>query len=368
MIEWLAAAAGSWALGKSLDTGIKSLKGINLIATRYLNHDPKRCNDFYHHEESLGGVLPYNEIADFSDSIIKREMPNINILVEDEFYTQGVNLNSATIRAQAYASYRNDGHASRDSKVVRVSDIKLKDNNVLLKIQPTNYYCQAESNLILDYRAYISFEKKENERKQASLRDILSHENPGRLPSLSDKRLANTLGVAICLISKEGDSTLLRMVNRSGKVGVFPKGIHPAMSCAVNWSNRVQTDDLMSFLMSDIEEEMLQETGLQPGEYETPIPLSICREYLRGGKPQLFAVSYTNKSQGELNTLRDKQVRINKKYRNDKIEMKSSGIFSSNNPSINLQNSNANLEFTHEGAACYFLVDRLFRKASIVIE
>lgn len=364
MIEWLASAAGGWALRKSLDTGLKILTNINVADTRYLNHDPKRCNQFYHLEESLGGYLPYKEIFDFSDSIIKRDINNIHITIEDEFFTQGNDLNSAVIRAQAYSSYRNDGHAQRDSLIVRVSDIAINRDNVLLRIQPTKYFCQAESNLILDFEGYISFEKNKSERKKSSLREIIDSEHPGKLPPLSDKRLANTLGVAICLISREGESTLLRMVNRTGGVGVFPEGIHPAMSCAVGWSNKVISDELMSFLMSDIEEEMLQETGLHPGEYETPVPLSICREFLRGGKPQLFAISYVDKSQKELNILRDEQVKLNKKYRPDKIEMKSSGIFSSNNPSLNLAESNTNLQFTHEGAACYFLVDRLLRKAA----
>lgn len=362
MIESLLSAAGGWVVGKALDASLGVLGNINVADTRYLNHDPKRCNHFYHLEESLGGYLPYQEVFDFSNSLIDGEVSNIKLSIEDEFFTQGNDLTSAVIRAEAYSSYRNDGHAKRDSQIVRVKDISIRDDDVLLTVQPTKYFCQAESNLILDYEAYVSFEKNKNERKKSSLREIMYNEDPGRLPSLSDKRLANSLGVAICLLSREGESTLLRMVNRSGNVGVFPKGIHPAMSCAINWNNNVISNDLMSFIMSDIEEEMLQETGLKQGQYETPVPLSICREYLRGGKPQLFAISYVNLTQKELNSLRDEQVKLNKKSREDKIEMESSGIFSQKNPSLNLANRNNKLQFTHEGAACFFLVDRLLRK------
>ncbi len=362
MIEWIATTAGGWALGKSLDTGTRMLGSIQRSKTKFLDHDPKACNHCYHLEGSLGGYLPYKEIFDFSDSIVNREAVNISISTnKDEFFTQGNDLNSAVIRAQAYVDYRSEGHAKRDSKIVRVNDIVVDDGNISMAIQPTRYFCQAESNLILDYDAFISFEKKLHLRKKSTLREIIYNENPGQLPSLSDRRLANTLGVAICLLSNDGGATLLRMVQRTGDVGVFPKGIHPAMSCSINWNDNVDSDDLMSFIMNDIEQEMLQETGLRLGQYETPVPLSICREYLRAGKPQLFAISYTDKSQKELNKLRDEQIEKNKKYREDKVEMKSSGFFSSNNPSLDLSNKN-NLKFTHEGAACFYMVNRLLNK------
>ena len=363
MIEWLVTASGGWALGKSLDAGARILGKIQHSKNRYLNHDPKICNDFYHLESSLGGHLPYKEIFDFSDSIVKKEIKDISVrIIKDEFFTQGNDLISAVVRAQAYFAYRSEGHATRDSQIVRINEIVVDGENISMVIQPTRYFCQAESNLILDFEAYISFQKDLKQREKSTLRKLISNGNHGKLPLLSDRRLANTLGIAICLLSRDGESTLLRMVHRTGDVGVFPKGVHPAMSCAINWNHNVESDDLMSFIMSDIEQEMLQETGLNPGEYETPIPLSICREYLRGGKPQLFAISYTDLSQKELNIRRDEEVKKNKKYRHDKIEMKSSGFFSSNNPSLNLADKNK-FQYTHEGAACYFLVDRLLRKA-----
>lgn len=362
MIEWLASAAGGWAVGKSLDTGARLIDNIRNTKTCFLDHDPKACNHHYDLEESLGGYLPYKEIYDFSESIIKREVKDISIkTINEEFFTQGSDLNSAVIRAQAYAAYRAEGHANRDSQIVRINEITVDDRSISMVIQPTRYFCQAESNLVLDYKAFTSFEKDQKQRKISTLREIMSNENPGRLPPLSDRRLANTLGVAICLLSREGELTLLRMVHRAGDVGVFPEGIHPAMSCAINWNDNVHSDHLMGFIMNDIEQEMQQETGLKPGEYETPVPLSICREYLRGGKPQLFAISYTDKSQKELNELRDEQVKLNKKYRADKVEMRSAGLFSTNNPSLDVT-TKSNFKFTHEGAACYFLVNRLLRK------
>lgn len=359
MSFWLVKDAAGWVVDKTFDASIRGLGNINHSRTRFLNHDPKICNQYYHQEGSLGGYLPYKEIFDFSGAIKKREFPQISIsTTKEEFFTQGNDINWAVARAQAYYAYRDEGHAKRDSQIVRVNGINVDGECVSMSIQPTRYFCQAESNLVLDFDAYISFEKKKNERTKTTLRQLLYNENPGRFPLLSDRRLANTLGVAICLLSRDGESTLLRMVNRTGTVGVFPSGVHPAMSCAINWKSTVESDDLMGFIMSDIEQEMLQEAGLKRGQYETPVPLSLCREFLRGGKPQLFAISHTEYSQKELNELRDDQVGLNKKYRADKIEMKCSGLFRSNNPSVKATGK-SDLKFTHEGAACHFLVDRL---------
>jgi hypothetical protein len=335
ILGWLGITAAEWVANRALDTSLESIGNINSAKTEFLNHDPKHCSHQYHLEQSLGGYLPYKEVMDFSQVILNGDVPKIRINVSEEvFYTQGNDLNWAVVRAQAYHKYRSQGHATRDSQIVRVRDILIDGDRIEMSIQPTRYFCQAESNLVLDYLADTSFEKKEEARERASLRQLLYNENPGRLPDLSDRRLANTLGVAICLLSRDGGSTLLRMVYRTGKVGVFPKGIHPAMSCAIAWNETVSSDDLMSFVMNDIEQEMQQETGMTADQYETPVPLSVCREYLRAGKPQLFALSYTDLSQKELNQLRNKQVKKNKKYRADKVEMKSSGLLWSNNPSI----------------------------------
>ena len=245
MIDWVIESAAGWALGKSLDASMRRLEIINRNGTRFLNHDPKICNHFYHLEESLGGCLPYKEIIDFSKEIKKKEIPKISIsTTNEEFFTQGNDINWAVARAQAYYAYREEGHATGDSQVVRVNEINVDAECVSMSIQPTRYFCQAESNLILDFDAYISFEKKKNERANTTLRQLLYQENPGRFPLLSDRRLANTLGVAICLLSRDGESTLLRMVNRTGTVGVFPTGVHPAMSCAINWTDTVESDDL----------------------------------------------------------------------------------------------------------------------------
>lgn len=360
MIEPLILAVKAWGANKALDaTSSLAQNYFSQSKTLFLDHDPKACNKSYQFESSLGGYLPYKEIFDFSKSIIERKIPKISIhSTKKVFFTQGKDINWAVARAQAYYAYREQGHATHDSQVVRVNEINVSDNDISMSIQPTHYFCQAESNLVLDFEACISFEKKKDDRKRITLRELLNTENPGKLPLLSDGRLANTLGVAVCLLTSDGKSTQLRMVHRAGTVGVFPNGVHPAMSCAITWPSTVESDNLMGFILSDIELEIQQEMGLHPDQYSRPVPLSLCREFLRGGKPQLFVICETKCTQQELNELRDKQVDLNKKYRADKVEMKRSGLFRTNNPIVNITGT-SKFKFTHEGAACLFLVNRL---------
>jgi hypothetical protein len=360
MYEYLIGAAAGWSFNKAADLFLGKLRNLNGADTGYLNHAPNFCNSHYHSERSLGGHLPYREEMDFSKVILSGSIPTIEVETNSEtFFTQGKNLDWAVVRAQAYAAYRNAGHAKTDSSVVRVSSIKQEPESLKLHLQPTRYFCQAESNLVLDYQAYVSFERDTSMRRKTSLRSILSSENPGYLPAISDTRLANSLGVSVCLLSKDNSgATMLRMVNRVKDVGVFPSGIHPAMSCAIEWEDAVSATDLLSLIINDIEYEMLQETGLVRGEFEPPVILSFCREFLRGGKPQLFLLSYTDLDQNELNKRRDEQISKNKKYRPEKVEMKGSSMFSRNDPSV-LVEGHSGLQFTHEGAASVYLVDRL---------
>lgn len=360
MFEYLISSAAGWGFGKTADFLFNKAKTFNTQSTKFLDHSRDFCSEQYCAEQSLGGHLPYREEIDFSQTILSEEIPKIDVEINSEvFFTQGKNLDWAAVRAQAYAAYRADGHAKNDSSVVRVSNIERTPGSLKLQLQPTRYFCQAESNLVLDYPAHTSFEKNNKKRPKTTLRSMLSAETPGYLPAISDIRLANSLGVSVCLLSKDSDgATMLRMVNRVKDVGVFPSGVHPAMSCAIEWDDTVSATDLLSLVINDVEYEMLQETGLVRGEFETPVILSFCREFLRGGKPQLFLLSYTDLSQEELNKRRNEQIMKNKKYRPEKIEMKGSNFLSRNDPSIKV-NGHSNLKFTHEGAASYFLVDRL---------
>lgn len=364
---WITGTAGAWALGRTLDqtnsfaAGV--LRRISDRGTDFLNHDPRYVNQVYAEVgPKLAGSLPYLEIADFSDDIRQGRTSRIMARVNtDPFFTQATDFEWAQARAQAYLDYRSKGYAASDSPVMRIESATKSDNALAVEIRPTRYFCQAESNLVLDKKtAILSHEKKQ---VTVTLRQLLSAGQDLGLPRLDDKRLANSLGVVVCFLSKDRDGRIaLRMVKRTKDVGVFPGGVHPAMSCAIKWDHeRVYQPkmDLMDVILPDIQREMVQETGLDPSQYSTPIPLSFCREFLRGGKPQLFCLSYTDLPQHDLNAARDRQMKTQRAYRPEKVELLGSGWLSAHDPSAVIGGRLPG-NLTHEGAAAFHLVNRLF--------
>lgn len=368
-VEWLLGAAGSWALGKGLDkvasASRSALSGITSQGTTFLNHDPQFANQCYAEVSGkLGEVLPYQEIADFSDHVRHDVRTRITAQVRPEpFYTQATDFEWAQARARAYLDYRAQGHAGSDSPVMRVESAAGSDDGFEVVVRPTRYFCQAESNLVLDQPVDILTTDKR--KVSTSLRRLLMSGAHGKLPTLSDIRLANSLGVVVCFLSKNPKGEIsVRMAHRTNHVGVFPSGIHPAMSCAIKWPDKnpagVQVD-LMDLIENDVEGEIKQETGLEPGQYTKPVPLSFCREFLRAGKPQLFLLSYTDLPERALNEARDRQMRLNKQTRPEKVEVLGSGILSSRDPSTKV-GDRLPKGLTHEGAACLFMVERLLRR------
>lgn len=371
LLEFVVQNGGAWGLGKGLDwlnSGGKALAAkYSAATTDFLNHDPAFLNRVYADvSPKLAGTLPYLELADFSMKIRAGEPVEIPVSVDPSvFFTQAIDPIWAQARAKAYLDYRSKGKAGSDSEVLRISKASVEGGELRLSAQPTRYFCQAESNLVLDRK--VTIQNQLGEADQVSLRGLITQSNGARLPDLADPRLANSLGVAICFLSKHDDGSLsVRMVHRNHNVAVFPNGIHPAMSCGIRWPDdvrQVTTMDLMDMILPDIEEEMRQETGLSPAHYSRPVPLSFCREFLRGGKPQLFCLSVTGLSPSELIAARDQQMAHNKRERPEKVEMRCSGLIRSNDPSVVL-GKNAPIGLTHEGAASLFLIDRFFRKAN----
>jgi hypothetical protein len=121
-----------------------------------------------------------------------------------------------------------------------------------------------------------------------------------KLPPAHTEHLANTLGVA-ALVFLLGDrkQPILLTVKRTRTAQVFPRGIHMFASFALSWPSEASGKDrfdLWSFIRREIEENIritASEAGLQNADRIAvqTAPLLLAREMMRGGKPQLFAVS-----------------------------------------------------------------------------
>jgi hypothetical protein len=131
------------------------------------------------------------------------------------------------------------------------------------------------------------------------LREILRAEYGSSLPALSDTRLSNSIGTAIVVFDREGKPYLPR---RAPRQSVYPGGFHCTASGDAIWR-----DDGELF-ESHICRELEEEAGLNREDLDWIRVLALCREFLRGGKPQFFFAGQTSLSADELAVRRRKAI------------------------------------------------------------
>src|SRR4051794_34623651 len=164
----------------------------------------------------------------------------------------------------------------RDETVVRLARL---DSNTL-RVQPCKYSTGVKSNYAID--------------GEGGLRAILTAEYGRKLPPLSDRRLANVIGTAVVIFDSEGRPYLPR---RAPRQSVFPGGYHCTASGEALWSPDLSFRGLFT---RNICRELFEEVGLADSDWDWIRPVAFCREFLRGGKPQLFFAGRTSLTEAEL--------------------------------------------------------------------
>ena len=141
--------------------------------------------------------------------------------------------------------------------------------------------------MVLDYRSTVYGRKR-------SLREILSAERPGRLPDLDDPRLANTLGAAALLTYSRDGLQLPIIVPRTFNVSAHRGGWHCTVSTATGWPSALHPDPgLKTFVTDRLIEQLRSEAGIRKEDIVWLEPVALCRELMRGGKPQIFFLGQT---------------------------------------------------------------------------
>ena len=130
---------------------------------------------------------------------------------------------------------------------------------------------------------------------ERGLRDVFRTEYGCRLPPLGDTRLSNGIGTTIVVFDNHGKPYLPR---RAPKQSVFPAGFHCTASGEAVWRDEGEMFE------SNICRELEEEVGLTRADLEWIRPLALCREFLRGGKPQIFFAAGTGLSAEELGVRR----------------------------------------------------------------
>ena len=164
-----------------------------------------------------------------------------------------------------------------DETVVRLAGC---DAGTLL-VQPSAYSEGVKSNYAMD--------------GPGGLRDILRADYGARLPPLADTRLSNAIGTAIVVFDGDGRPCLPL---RAPRQQVFPDGYHCTASGETVWREGALTFEAL--FTGNICRELEEEVGLERADLEWIRPLALCREYLRGGKPQFFFAGRTKLRADEL--------------------------------------------------------------------
>jgi hypothetical protein len=157
-----------------------------------------------------------------------------------------------------------------------------------LSVQPCTYSDGIKSNYAMDGTGMDG---------GGGLREVLRAEFGSRLPPLEDARLSNAIGTAIVVFDGQGLPYLPR---RAAGQSVFPGGFHCTASGETVWRDTLHFDELFT---AHICRELEEEVGLRTCDLAWIRPVALCREFLRGGKPQFFFAARTLLAAEEL-TLR----------------------------------------------------------------
>jgi hypothetical protein len=249
---------------------------------KFLTYDPPTLLHWYRDETPACGRLPYTELACFLDQpsdlrIEKKKTP---------FRLASCPPDSLSyLQDCIYDAFTKEKRIDKfDSKVVRLENYD--DRERRLVIRQCRYSDGLKSNYALDW--------------QGKLRSLLAQDYGSKLPPLDEPRLSNSLGLAVIVWYRTQDGeTLPYLPKRARNLAVFPGGLfHCTASGEARWKPRAATFDEM--FTADICKELYEEVGLSRADLDWIVPVALCREFLRGGKPQLFFAALTNVRADEL--------------------------------------------------------------------
>jgi hypothetical protein len=244
----------------------------------------------YASETPVTPYLPYVEIANWCEQFARGVQPEIEVkLLHGDFRLASWGPGDGDrIREQALADAKRDKPKTFDGPAVRVEDCTASGSKLLLSVRKASYFDQRKSNLALDYRY------RTQTGTVLTLRDLLRQEFGTSLPPLSDRRMANTLGVAALIMVREGDDFTPYLVQRSRDVAVFDRG--GEWHCTASGVAELPPghDGTPYFYKDSMLKELAEEVGILEHELETLEPVALCREMTRGGKPQMFFLGVTS--------------------------------------------------------------------------
>lgn len=262
----------------------------------------------YHESGVLDDRIPYAPLATRKDLARKGWL---QLKWSDDPFLLPVALTGHRERMVAEFKQRGRLRVRRESGATENQDcprvIGFDPAHHILHLQSAEYFDQVATNLCLDFpvdlgsdtegRTYSST-IRDLERDYISSGRLLQHKPllGARLRPFEESILANTLGVA-CLIEFADGRVIYRI--RGAGTAIYGGQAHVPLSFAQELlRGQDEPRTLEGFVMTDLRLEFEQETGLEFNAYmreEKPVtPLALCRDLLRGGKPQLFLLLHSH--------------------------------------------------------------------------
>jgi hypothetical protein len=270
--------------------------------TRFLRPDVSWLLDTYTDEPRITDALPYKELARWTGAP-EQSAPELEIQkASKEFILGSDPVELKAFQVEALQAFRNEGRMSRNDSIVRLMDVG--DDAKTLRIQRALYSDQVQSNLVMDWEGPHSLASR---LKIQTLRSFFQAQLHRRLPPLEDTRLANTIGISVVLLFRSEEGALTPYIPLRTQSGMLRKGNRLALmegtytstaSGALRWRDDAST--FQELVVADLLEELNQEVGIRAEDVSGLHPAGLCREFLRGGKPQLFFVGLTSLTEEEL--------------------------------------------------------------------
>lgn len=275
---------------------------------KFLIYDSKKLKEYYSAEYNYE-FLPYKIVYNFIDHLEKpifdEKLVDITV-AQTAFSLEQEKFAWDAVSREGFEALKTSGRISLfPEPLARVANAAVNDKNQLeLLIEKADYFDQAKTNLILDY-------PNTGKSDLVSLRKQLLRDYPHSLPPWSDRRLGNTMGISCLLFYKNDDSWLPYLVRRERKVAVHPGGIQTTASGAAKWPEKIdQHARFNSFFINHMYNELYEEVGLRREDVANFIPVALCREFVRGGKPQLFFIGTTTLNASQLVEKRKKTRKL----------------------------------------------------------
>lgn len=297
-----------YEIGKALFPNLKKLLAVKK-SDEFLNYDPAFLIGNYTSEHPIVNGVPYSEVINWLgrsfdkveqiDNRVEITMARTNFQI-----SEGKGAWSA-LQADGFVALKNSGRIKGNEPSIRLYEIHREGNKILMRVRLASYHDQAKSNLILDWH-----HPKDSKHDKTTLRTLLTNQYGGNLPPFSDKRLANTIGIASLLFYKEDDQWIPYLVRRTKKVGVFPGGLHCTASGVAKWPDITQGVSFSNFFLKHMYSEFEEEVGLTEKDIADLRPIALCREFSRGGKPQLFFAGVTHLSRESLRKKRKQATEV----------------------------------------------------------